>query len=203
MGLVVCILIDAGCHAEKDRSPARDATHAGSLVFRSQELPFGYERGETGAAWPVETTGGGVGLLDYDSDGRLDLFFAQGGPLLPNTAKNSPTSTDAMLKNLGDGRFEDVSASIGLKPKGYGQEVAVADYDNDGDPDVYVTRHGRNTLWRNDRQRGCFTDVTADAGVDCRSWSLGAAFADYDGDGDLEQKAMPSGTTAAMAHLRM
>ena len=100
MGLVVCILIDAGCHAEKDRSPARDATHAGSLVFRSQELPFGYERGETGAAWPVETTGGGVGLLDYDSDGRLDLFFAQGGPLLPNTAKNSPTSTDAMLKNL-------------------------------------------------------------------------------------------------------
>ena len=58
-----------------------------------------------------------------------------------------------LLKNLGDGRFEDVSARVGLTPKGYGQGVTVADYDGDGDPDVYVTRYGRNTLWRNDRER--------------------------------------------------
>ena len=62
----------------------------------------------------------------------------------------------------------------------------MADYDGDGDPDVYVTRYGRNTLWRNDRDRGRFTDVTDEAGVGCGSWSLGAAFADYDGDGDLD-----------------
>jgi hypothetical protein len=186
VGLALLILIVAGCHPAKDRSPARDAPPQGTLVFRSEELPFFYERGETGAAWPVETTGGGVGLLDYDGDGRLDLFFAQGGPLLPNTAKNSETSADVLLRNLGDGRFEDVSARTGLVPKGYGQGITIADYDSDGDPDVYVTRYGRNTLYRNDRQRGCFTDVTDEAGVGCGSWSLGAAFADYDGDGDLD-----------------
>ena len=60
----------------------------------------------------------------------------------------------------------------------------MADYDGDGDPDVYVTRYGPNTLWRNDR--GHFTDVTAEAGVGCGLWSLGAAFADHDGDGDLD-----------------
>ncbi len=82
------------------------------------------------------------------------------------------------------GRFEDVSKSAGLAPKGYGQGVTVADYDGDGDPDVYVTRYGRNTLWRNDRGR--FTDATETAGVGCSLWSLGAAFLDYDRDGDLD-----------------
>jgi hypothetical protein len=90
------------------------------------------------------------------------------------------------LKNLGGGRFEDVSTRVGLTPKGYGQGVTVADYDGDGDPDVYVTRYGRNTLWRNDRERRLFTDVTDQAGVGCATWSLGAAFGDYDGDGDLD-----------------
>src|SRR5262245_60369962 len=152
------------------------------LAFRVQELPFRYERGETGAAWPVETTGGGVGILDFDGDGRLDLFFAQGGPLVPG--KDLHPLADVLLRNLGAGRFEDVSAQVGLIPKGYGQGVTVADYDGDGDPDVYVTRYGRNTLWRNDR--GHFTDITDAAGVGVGLWSLGAAFADYDGDGDLD-----------------
>ncbi len=95
-------------------------------------------------------------------------------------------SADVLLRNLGEGRFEDVSASAGLTPAGYGQGVAVADYDGDGDPDVYVTRYGRNTLWRNDREHGRFIDVTDQAEVGCGSWSLGAAFADYDDDGDLD-----------------
>jgi hypothetical protein len=155
-----------------------------ALRFRAQELPFRYERGETGAAWPVETTGGGVGLLDFDGDGRIDLFFAQGGPLLAGT--HAKASADVLLKNMGGGRFVDVSAGVGLTRKGYGQGVAVADFDGDGDPDVYVTRYGRNTLWRNDRHLGQFTDVTDLAGVACGSWSLGAAFADYDNDGDLD-----------------
>jgi hypothetical protein len=153
-----------------------------SLVFRVQELPYRYDRGETGAAWPVEVTGGGVGLLDYDGDGRLDLFFAQGGPLLPRSGSRPPA--DVLLRNLGDSRFADVSLEAGLTPKGYGQGVTVADYDGDGDPDVYVTRYGRNTLWRNDRAR--FADVTDEAGVGVGLWSLGAAFADYDCDGDLD-----------------
>jgi hypothetical protein len=179
----VLIVVCSGCHREAGPVLSKTAEAAGPIVFRAEELPFQYERGETGAAWPVETTGGGVGLLDYDGDGRLDIYFAQGGPL--QTTTGSAPLADVLLHNLG-GRFEDVSQQVGLSPKGYGQGVAVADYDGDGDPDVYVTRYGRNTLWRNDRDRGRFTDVTDLAGVGCESWSLGAAFADYDGDGDLD-----------------
>lgn len=163
---------DSGALVHDDPAPLR---------FRAQELPFRYERGETGRAWPVETTGGGIGLLDFDGDGRLDLFFAQGGPLQPG--KMRPMA-DVLLRNRGDGKFEDVSAEVGLVPRGYGQGVAISDYDSDGDPDVYVTRYGRNTLWRN--EGGRFTDATDAAGVGCGLWSLGAAFADYDGDGDLD-----------------
>jgi hypothetical protein len=124
--------------------------------------------------------------MDYDGDGRLDLFFAQGGPLRPGSTNRTKPSADVLLRNRGDGQFEDVSAQVGLRTKGYGQGVTIADFDGDGDPDVYVTRYGRNTLWRNDRDLSRFTDVTEQAGVGCGSWSLGAAFADYDADGDLD-----------------
>jgi hypothetical protein len=182
-GVGVLAVACAGCRGQTSPLTAKSVANPGALAFRVEELPFYYERGETGAAWPVETTGGGVGLLDYDGDGRLDIYFVQGGPLQATTA--SAQTADVLLHNLG-GRFEDVSAKVGLGPKGYGQGVAVADYDGDGDPDVYVTRYGRNTLWRNDRDHGRFTDVTEEANVACGSWSLGAAFADYDGDGDLD-----------------
>lgn len=163
--------------------PASPLTASGStLQFRVQELPFRYERGESGAAWPVETTGGGVGLLDYDRDGDLDLFFAQGVPLPVGKAADPPA--DVLLENRGQGVFVDVSVRVGLTSKGYGQGVVVGDYDGDGDPDVYITRYGSNTLWRN--EEGRFSDVTAEAGVGCDLWSLGAAFADFDGDGDLD-----------------
>lgn len=154
------------------------APAAAPLAFRAQELPFVYERGETGKALPTEVSGGGVGLLDVDGDGDLDLFLAQGGPLPEGHA-------DVLLRNDGKGQFTDISAAAGLIPKGYGQGVTVADHDADGDPDVYVTRYGRNTLWRNDG-KGHFTDVTDAAGVAVNRWSLGAAFLDYDRDGDLD-----------------
>jgi enediyne biosynthesis protein E4 len=153
-----------------------------SLVFRAQDLPFRYERGDSGKALPVEPTGGGVGLLDFDGDGDLDLFFAQGVPLPPRQEANPPA--DVLLRNEGQGRFVDVSKEVGLTSKGYGLGVAMADYDGDGDPDIYVTRYGPNTLWRNDG--GHFTDVTAEAGIGCALWSLGAAFLDFDNDGDLD-----------------
>jgi hypothetical protein len=168
--------------ASSGRSADRASPIGPAIVFRAQELPFRYERGDSGAAWPVEPTGGGVALLDYDGDGDLDLFFAQGVPLPVGKSKDPPS--DVLLRNDGGGRFVDVSAGVGLSAKGYGAGVTVADFDGDGDPDVYVTRYGPNTLWRNDGGR--FTDVTAQAGVGCSLWSLGAAFLDYDGDGDLD-----------------
>ncbi len=129
--LVSALLGLAGCGSRTARSSSapfpvtaegtRPVAELGPIAFRDQELPFCYERGETGAAWPVETTGGGVGLLDYDGDGRLDLFFAQGGPLMPGkTAQGSGSSARpiVLLRNLGGGRFEDVSASVGLDAPG-------------------------------------------------------------------------------------
>lgn len=162
--------------------PPRTPEPSARLRFRAQELSFQYDRGETGLAWPSETTGGGVALFDYDQDGRLDLFFPQGGPLRAAPGQQRPA--DVLLRNLGEGRFQDVSQAVGLTPKGYGQGVTLGDYDGDGDSDIYVTRYGRNTLWRNDQGR--FTDATDQAGVGCPLWSLGAAFLDYDRDGDLD-----------------
>jgi enediyne biosynthesis protein E4 len=180
----VSLTTNVGCRNDTARSDPKPLRTPAALVFREQELPFQYDRGETGSAWPVETTGGGVGLLDFDGDGRIDLFFAQGGPLKPD--EDTRRSSDVLLKNLGNGQFEDISERVQLSPKGYGQGVTVADYDGDGDPDVYVTRYGRNTLWQNDRERGRFIDVTEEAGVGFGSWSLGAAFGDFDRDGDLD-----------------
>src|SRR5207302_843468 len=138
-----------------------------------------------GAAWPVEVTGGGVGLLDYDGDGDLDLFFAQGVPLPVGTSKNPPA--DVLLRNDGHGQFTDVSAAVGLTSKGYGQGVTVADHDGggpeygppanfEGQPDV---------LYRNDGH-GHFTDVTARAGVAGKGRGMGVLAADFDGDGRID-----------------
>ena len=190
IAIVVVAVLSSG------RTPARPSFGGGSttteqpispapatIIFRAQTLTFTYERGEAGKKLPIETTGGGVGMLDYDGDGDLDLFFAQGVPLPVGSAKNPPA--DVLLRNDGNRRFTDVSAATGLTSKGYGQGVTVADYDGDGFPDVYVTRYGGNTLWRN-RGNGKFEDVTQQAGVAVGLWSLGAAFFDYDNDGDLD-----------------
>jgi hypothetical protein len=183
-----CVVLVAGCERSDDR-PSRAATPAHSrnepeshLRFVAQELPFRYERGESGAAWPVEVTGGGVAIVDIDSDGDLDLFFPQ-GQRLPVGSDPHPAS-DVLLRNDGNRQFVDVSTEWGLTAKGYGQGVDAADFDADGDIDLYVTRYGRNTLWRNEGSR--LIDATEQAGVGCNSWSLGAAFFDADGDGDLD-----------------
>ena len=187
--IALCVL--SGCSkAGPDASKVGPSTTGRSrshppipeLRFVAQDLPFRYDRGESGLALPPETTGGGVGLIDFDGDGDLDLFFAQGVPLPVGKAANPPS--DVLLENLGGRKFEDISSRVGLTSKGYGQGVTVADYDGDGDPDVYVTRYGSSTLWRNDRGR--FLDATAEAGVAGGLWSLGAAFLDFDEDGDLD-----------------
>ena len=182
---VSSLATNAGCKQRHSSADPKPPAQPEPLVFREQELPFQYDRGETGSAWPVETTGGGVGLLDFDGDGRLDLFLAQGGPL--KAAQGSPRiSPMSCSETSATANSRTSPSACSSSAKGYGQGVTVADYDGDGDPDVYVTRYGRNTLWRNDREEGRFTDVTEEAGVGCGSWSLGAAFGDFDQDGDLD-----------------
>ena len=135
---------------------------------------------------PPETMCGGVGLLDYDGDGWLDVYAVQGGPFPPTDSARG--DGDRLFRNRGDGTFEDATERAGIAsfPRGYGHGVAVGDYDNDGRPDLFVTRWHSYALYRN-RGDGRFEDVTSQAGLGGdRDWPTSAAFADLDGDGDLD-----------------
>jgi enediyne biosynthesis protein E4 len=135
---------------------------------------------------PPVTASGGVGLLDFDNDGWLDVYLVQGGPFPPE----SPTSVrgDRLFRNGGDGTFLDVTGRSGIAAiaRGYGHGVTVGDFDNDGWADLFVTRWRHYDLFRN-RGDGTFEDVTAKAGLDGdRDWPTSAALADLDNDGDLD-----------------
>ena len=150
-------------------------------------LRFFHDNGHmSGQVPPPEAMCGGVGLLDYDGDGWLDVYAVQAGPFPPGEGVRY--NGDRLFHNRGDGTFEDVTQRSGLAsfPRGYGHGVAVGDYDNDGRPDLFVTRWRSYSLYRN-RCDGTFEDVTARSGLGGdRDWPTSAAFADLDGDGDLD-----------------
>ena len=126
---------------------------------------------------------GGVGLLDFDKDGLLDVFCVDGGSVDPAIAR---APAHRLFRNLGQWRFEDVTSRAGiLVPDGFGMGCAIGDFDGDTWPDIYVTQLGSNRLFRN-RHDGTFEDVTQKAGVGVRSWSTSAAFLDFDSDGHLD-----------------
>jgi enediyne biosynthesis protein E4 len=145
----------------------------------------------TSQKYLIETMVGGVAMFDYDGDGRLDLFFVNGAALddpmpagkVPD--KSDPRFWNRLYHNNGDGTFTDVTEKAGVKGHSFGMGVAVADYDNDGRPDIYVTNFGRNILYHNNGD-GTFTDVTEKAGVATGGWSAAACFVDYDKDGWLD-----------------
>jgi hypothetical protein len=150
-------------------------------------LRFFHDNGHSRAALPPpEVMCGGVGLLDYDGDGWVDVYAVQGGPFPPTDSAHS--DGDRLFRNRGDGTFVDVTdrAGIAAFPHGYGHGVAVGDYDNDGRPDLFITRWHSYALYRN-RGDGQFEDLTGRAGLaGDRDWPTSAAFADLDGDGDLD-----------------
>ena len=169
------------------------------FVDRAAEagLDFIHFNGMSGSFYQPEMMGPGVGLLDYDNDGDLDVYLVQGEllgngtPLMPLPEGQPPG--DRLYRNdlvvRADGtrtlRFTDVSVASGLPAEGYGMGVATGDYDNDGWVDLYLTRFGRNRMLRN-LGDGTFADVSAETGTDEPSWGVPASFLDVDRDGWLD-----------------
>ena len=132
----------------------------------------------------IDTNGSGVGLIDYDNDGWLDIYLLNGSTFNALDGKETPPHS-ALFHNNRDGTFTDVAAKAGVTNDRWGFGVAIADYDNDGWPDIFVANFGKNRLYRNNRD-GTFTDVAEKAGVTLGNWSAGATWGDYDGDGRLD-----------------
>ncbi len=130
----------------------------------------------------VEAKGGGLAVLDADGDGWLDIYFVNGSTF---EKKINPPPMNHLFRNNGDGTFTDITEEAGVGDTEWGMGCAAADYDNDGDTDIYVTNFGPNRLYRNDGQ-GHFTNVINEAGCQSLLYSTGAAFADYDLDGHLD-----------------
>jgi hypothetical protein len=142
-----------------------------------------HSSGKSPEKYLPESSGPGCAFLDYDNDGWMDIYLVNSGKcdfFTPN-----PPLRNALYKNNRDGTFTDVTERAGVSARGYGQGVAVGDYDGDGFPDIYVTQYGRSILYHNNRD-GTFTDVTEKAGVAAPGWASSAVWFDYDNDGRLD-----------------
>src|SRR5271156_922549 len=160
-------------------------------VTRKLGVHFKQEASPTSRKYLLETMGSGVAVFDYDNDGRLDIFLANGARMddpMPKGAipeKDDPKYWNRLYHQKADGTFEDVTEKAGLTGIGYSTGVAVGDYDNDGYDDLFVAGYGHSTLYHNNGD-GTFTDVTASAGVAGSGWATSAAWVDYDNDGRLD-----------------
>ncbi len=165
-------------------SPARPA---GPIEFRDMTkqagILFKHNSGAFGKKYLPETMGSGVCVLDYDNDGWQDILFVNSmdWPGHKGAAKSYP----ALYHNDKDGTFTDVTREAGLAMESYGLGCAVADYDNDGFEDIYITTVGSNHLFHN-LGNGKFADVTVKAGVADPGFSTSAVWFDYDNDGKLD-----------------
>lgn len=148
-------------------------------------IDFLHRHGGRGDKFYIETVPPGNCWLDYDGDGWLDFYIVQSAPL-PGEPRDPKATYSKLYRNLGNGKFTDVTAKAGVaNAGGYASGCGVGDYDNDGDSDLYVTNYGPSVLYRNDGD-GTFTDVTEAAGVVNGSYAVSAAWADYDLDGRLD-----------------
>lgn len=158
-------------------------------VTEQAGIRFKHSLGDRELSNIVEGTGPGGMFLDYDNDGLHDLYFVN-GCWHKNVSDNKGRDlrgrlANALYRNAGDGTFVDVTEKAGAGDRGFGMGASCADYDNDGDLDIYVLNYGSNTLLRNDGD-GTFTDVTQQAGLSDPSWSVAAVWLDHDRDGDLD-----------------
>jgi hypothetical protein len=159
-------------------------------IARRAGIDFVTNSSPTGNKNQPETMVGGVALLDCDGDGYLDIYVVNGAAI-PSLQKEGPQYKNRLYHNNHDLTFTDVTDKAGLGGTGYGMGVAVGDYDNDGQPDIFLANVTGNQLFHNNRN-GTFTDVTAKAGVtgglwkSKKMWSVSAAWVDYNNDGLLD-----------------
>ncbi len=187
LGLLAALAV-ASCGGD---APSTDVTDTSSKaapaiwfeeVGAERGLVFQHESGHDERYLYPEIVCGGAALFDMDGDGDLDAYLVQSGGV---DVAEAERPGNQLFENVGGGRFEDVTAGSGADDRGFGIGVSAADYDNDGDVDLYVCNLGENALLRNDGT-GRFEDVTLATGTSEDLFSAGAAFFDYDNDGDLD-----------------
>jgi hypothetical protein len=163
--------------------------NSGPIVFEDDTKAAGlsgwtHVMGAANKGLIIDTNGSGVGLIDYDNDGWLDIYLVNGSNFDALDGKREPPHA-ALFHNNHDGTFTDVAAKAGVTNDRWGFGVAIADYDNDGWPDIFVSNLGKNRLYHNNHD-GTFTDVGEKAGITLGNWSAGGTWGDYDGDGRLD-----------------
>ena len=178
-------LILANCVATL---PAAEETINFTEQTQQAGIHFKHTNGASKKKYLPETMGSGGLFFDYNNDGHLDIYLVNGGTIssAPQNTYRNPEHINVLYRNKGDGTFIDATAEARLEQNsGYGIGCLSADYDNDGDADLYLTNFGRNQLYRNNGD-GTFTDVTSYAGVGDGNWSVSATFGDYNLDGYLD-----------------
>ncbi len=185
-------LCGAQTPSETAQSPAKNTP-----VIRFEDataksgIDFTHSFGSRQLGSLLEGTGAGCVWLDYDNDGKPDLYVVNGRPLddsmhpYPLKEKPAPPPHNHLYRNDGNGRFTDVTDKAGLNPEMYSIAVTAADYDNDGFIDLLVTGFGRTILYHNDGN-GHFTDVTQKAGINVERWAISSTWLDYDKDGCVD-----------------
>ncbi len=152
-------------------------------VTATAGLEFHHVNGADGKKFVIETLGAGAGFFDFDGDNLLDIYLINGAAT-PGMDYATPPR-NALYRNEGNGTFSDVTESSGVGDEGYGMGMAVGDYDNDGDLDLYLGNFGANVLYRNEGN-GTFSDVTEQSGVGDERWATSCAFSDVDRDGFVD-----------------
>jgi enediyne biosynthesis protein E4 len=181
-GLLV-VLVWLAVH-RPPRPPAPEGPINLHDVTAETGITFVHTDGSSGRRYIIEPMSAGLATLDYDLDGRIDIYFLNGAPLRGTHVATPPRN--ALYRNEGDWHFTDVTDHAGVGDLGYGLGVTVGDFDNDGFPDLYLNNFGPNLLYHNNGD-GTFTDVAPVTGVtEAEMVGAGACFLDLDGDGDLD-----------------
>ena len=169
----LCVLI-LGAENQSSSIRFRDIAPSSGLRFVLHNCP-------TPDKYMIETMAGGLAVFDYDGDGLPDVFFTNGAEI-PSLRKSGPKYWNRLYHNEGNLKFKDVTERAGIAGEGYSMGAAVADFDNDGHPDLFVAGVNRNLLYRN-RGDGTFEDITGSSGITSGEWAVAGGWFDYDNDG--------------------